>query len=91
VRSCHPGENKESRHFSILNGEAGAINTAISITRNTIKPKRVDSQRFAELPHSPGCDEENLQPQGGENDESNPPIEGAPDSHVGPGTGRPTR
>jgi hypothetical protein len=35
------------------------------------------------LPHSPGWDEENLQPQGDENDEPNPPIEGAPNSHVG--------
>jgi hypothetical protein len=39
-----PGENKEirlPRPFSILNAEAEAINTAISITRNTIQPKRV--------------------------------------------------
>jgi hypothetical protein len=35
------------------------------------------------LPHSPGWDEENLQPQGGENDDPNPPREGTPDSHVG--------
>jgi hypothetical protein len=47
-----------------------------------------DSQRFAELPHSPGWDEENLQPQGDENDEPNPPIEGAPNSHMGSGTCR---
>jgi hypothetical protein len=39
-----PGENKEirlPRPFSILNAEAEAINTATSITRNTIQPKRV--------------------------------------------------
>jgi hypothetical protein len=39
-----PGENKEirlPRPFSIFNAEAEAINTAISITRNTIQPKRV--------------------------------------------------
>jgi hypothetical protein len=38
------------------------------------------------LPHSPGCDEENLQPH--ENDEPNPPREGTPDSHVGSGIRR---
>jgi hypothetical protein len=39
-----PGENKEiqlPRPFSIFNAEAEAIYTAISITRNTIQPKRV--------------------------------------------------
>jgi ribonuclease HI len=39
-----PGKNKEirlTRPFSIFNTEAEAINTAISITRNTIQPKRV--------------------------------------------------
>jgi ribonuclease HI len=39
-----PGENKENQvpgPFSIFNAEAEAINTAISITRNTIQPKRV--------------------------------------------------
>jgi hypothetical protein len=39
-----PSENKEiclQRPFSIFNAEAAAINTAISITRNTIQPKRV--------------------------------------------------
>jgi hypothetical protein len=39
-----PGENMEIRlpkPFSIFNAEAEAINTAISITRNTIQPKRV--------------------------------------------------
>jgi hypothetical protein len=38
-----PGENKEirlPRPFSIFNAEAEAINTAISITRNTIQPKK---------------------------------------------------
>jgi hypothetical protein len=33
------------------------------------------------LPHSRGWDEKNLQPQGGENHEPNPPKEGAPNSH----------
>jgi hypothetical protein len=37
------------------------------------------------LPHSSGWDEENLQPQGGENDEPNPPRKAAPDSNVGAG------
>jgi uncharacterized protein YifN (PemK superfamily) len=44
-----PRENKKirlSRPFSIFNAEAEVINTAISITRNTIQPKQ-----FAELPH----------------------------------------
>jgi hypothetical protein len=39
-----PGKNKEirlPRPFSIFNTEAKAINTAISITRNTIQPKNV--------------------------------------------------
>jgi hypothetical protein len=39
-----PGENKEirlPRPSSIFNADAEAINTAISITRNTIQPKRV--------------------------------------------------
>jgi hypothetical protein len=39
-----PGENKEirlPRPFSIFNAEAEASNTIISITRNTIQPKRV--------------------------------------------------
>jgi hypothetical protein len=39
-----PGENKEirlPRPFSIFNAENEAINTAISITRNTIQPKSV--------------------------------------------------
>jgi hypothetical protein len=39
-----PGENKEirlPRPFSIFDAQAEAINTAISITRNTIQPKRV--------------------------------------------------
>jgi hypothetical protein len=38
------GENKEirlARPFSIFNAQAEAINTAISITRNTIQPKKV--------------------------------------------------
>jgi hypothetical protein len=41
-----PGENKEirlPRPFSIFNAEAKAINTAISITRNTVQPKSVIS------------------------------------------------
>jgi hypothetical protein len=39
-----PGENKEiqlPRPFSIFNAEAVVINTAFSIARNTIQPKRV--------------------------------------------------
>jgi hypothetical protein len=71
-----PGENKEIQlpiPFSIFNAEAEAINSAISITRNTIQPKRVI------LSDSPRWDEENLQPQGGENDELNLPREGAPE------------
>jgi hypothetical protein len=45
-----PGENKEirlPRPFSIFNAKAEAINTAISVTRNTIQSKTI--QRFAEL------------------------------------------
>jgi hypothetical protein len=39
-----PSENKEiqlPRPFSIFNAEVKAINTAVSITRKTIQPKRV--------------------------------------------------
>jgi hypothetical protein len=39
-----PGENKEIRlpkPFSIFNAEAEAISTAISMTKNTIQPKKV--------------------------------------------------
>jgi hypothetical protein len=39
-----PGVNKEirlPRPFSIFNAEAEVINTAISITKNTIQPKKV--------------------------------------------------
>jgi hypothetical protein len=88
-RVVTPGVNKEiqlPRHFLILNGEADAFNTAISITRNTIQPKRVFLSDLLSSPRR-----ENLQPQVGENDEPNPLREGAPDSHVGSWTGRPTR
>jgi hypothetical protein len=40
-----PGENKViqlPRSFSIFNAEAETINTAISITRNTIQPKKLN-------------------------------------------------
>jgi hypothetical protein len=49
-----PGENKKirlPRPFSIFNDEVEVINTAISITRNTIQPKRriiSDSQRASQ-------------------------------------------
>jgi hypothetical protein len=63
VRVVTPSENKEIRlarpFFLIFNAEAEAINKAISITRNTIQPKRV------RLTHSPG----------GDNDKPNPPKE----------------
>jgi hypothetical protein len=50
------GKNKEirlTRRFTSFNAEAEAINTAISIIRNT-NQQEGDSQRFTELPHRMG-------------------------------------
>jgi hypothetical protein len=85
-----PDENNEirlPRPFSIFSAEVKAINTAISITRNTIQPKRVI--RSDSLSYLTALDRmTKIYNHGGENDEPNPPRNGASDSHVGSGTRR---